>query len=79
MRSFFIICAALLWLSACAHVIPKDTLEQADRELTFSALQKAPEKHKGKTVVLGGVIVGLVHKKEAEMPCLVGESGLSFP
>jgi len=66
-RRFFIICAALLCLSACAHVIPEDTLQQVDKELSFSALKKAPEEYKGKAIVLGGVIVGLVHKKEGSV------------
>ena len=63
-RGFLIIAAVLACLSACAHVISKDTLQQMDTELTFSALQKAPEESKGKGVVLGGVIVGVVNKKE---------------
>ena len=66
-KRFFIIAGVFLCLSACAHVIPKDALEQVDSELTFSALQKAPEEHKGKAVVLGGVIIGLVNKKEGSL------------
>jgi len=63
-KGFLIVAAVLACLSACAHVIPKDTLQQVDTELTFSALQKAPEEYRGKVVVLGGIIVGLVNKKE---------------
>jgi outer membrane lipoprotein len=66
-RRFFITCLALLWLPACAHVIPQGVLQQADMGLTFSALRKAPEKHKGKTVFLGGVIVGLTNKKAGSL------------
>jgi outer membrane lipoprotein len=66
-RGSFIIGIVFLCLSACAHVIPNETLQQADRELTFSALKKAPEVHKGKAVVLGGVIVELVHKKDGSV------------
>jgi outer membrane lipoprotein len=66
-RESFIIGVAVLCLSACAHVIPEDALQQVDRELRFSALQKAPQEHKGKEIVLGGVIVGLVHKKEGSV------------
>ena len=66
-RGFFIIAGAFLCVSACAHVISKDTLQQVDTELTFSALQKAPEEHKGKVVVLSGIIVGLVNKKEGSL------------
>jgi len=36
-------------------------------ELTFSELQKAPEEQKGKTVVFGGIVVGLVNKKEGSL------------
>jgi outer membrane lipoprotein len=66
-KGFFTIAGVFLCLSACAHVIPKDTLEQVDKQLTFSELQEAPEEHKGKAVVLGGVIVGLVNKKEGSL------------
>jgi len=66
-KGFLIIAGVFLSLSACAHVISKDTLQQANMELTFSELHKAPEEHKGKTVVLGGVIVGLVNKKEGSL------------
>jgi outer membrane lipoprotein len=66
-RGFFTIAGAFLCLSACAHVISKDTLKQVDTELTFSAVQKAPEEHKGKAVVLGGIIVGLVNKSEGSL------------
>ncbi|MFW6147233.1 MAG: Slp family lipoprotein [Thermodesulfobacteriota bacterium] len=66
-KKVFLIFVALLCLSACAHVIPQDVLQEADRDLSFSALQKAPEEHKGKMVVLGGVIVGLSHKEEGSV------------
>ena len=66
-KGFLIISGVFLCLSACAHAISKDTLQQSNTELTFSELQKAPEEHKGKTVVLGGVIVGLVNKKEGSL------------
>jgi outer membrane lipoprotein len=66
-KGFFTILGVLLCLSACAHVISKDALEQVDNQLTFSELLKAPDEHEGKAVVLGGVIVGLVNKKEGSL------------
>lgn len=66
-KGFLIIAGVFLFLSACAHVISKDTLQQANMELTFSELQKAPEEQKGKTVVFGGIVVGLVNKKEGSL------------
>ena len=66
-KGCLIIGGVFLCLSACAHVISKDTLQQVNTELTFSALQKAPDEHKGKTVVLGGVIVGLANKREGSL------------
>jgi outer membrane lipoprotein len=66
-RGFSIIAVTFLCLSACAHAISKDTLQQVDTEVTFSALQKAPEEYKGKAVVLGGVIVGLANKQEGSV------------
>ncbi len=45
----------LLW--ACAPVISKQSLSQADPTLTFQELQKDPERYKGRVILLGGRIL----------------------
>ncbi len=47
-----------LALSACAPVISKQSLSQADMNLTFQELQRDPERYRGKVVLLGGQILG---------------------
>lgn len=53
---FFIL---LFFISGCAPVLSKKTLETVDRKVKFSDLVKDPEKYKGTKVLLGGTIVGL--------------------
>ena len=45
------------FLAGCAHVISEDTLKQVDDKTTFSQLHENPSAHRGKIVLLGGVIV----------------------
>ncbi len=44
-------------MSGCAHVVSQELREQVDKELTAEMLFKNPEAYKGKTVILGGVII----------------------
>ncbi len=52
------VCVFCLALSACAPVISKQSLGQADLNLTFQELQRDPERYRGKVVLLGGQILG---------------------
>lgn len=53
---FFIVFAALLAVG-CAHVVPKELRAKVEPGLRPEALFKEPEAHKGKTAMLGGVII----------------------
>lgn len=66
-RSLLVTVVAVLCLSSCAHVISHDILQEVDREITFAELQKAPEDYQGKVVLLGGVIVKMVNKREGSL------------
>lgn len=55
---------AIASLLGCAHVISKELREKVDKELTPITLFKEPEACKGKTVILGGVIVSSLNTDE---------------
>lgn len=51
-------------LVGCTHVLPEQALNRVDRDTDFKAVKAAPEASGGKTLLLGGVIMGT--KSEAE-------------
>lgn len=57
MRKFLLLFISATLLSGCAHVISRDMLDQVDQEITFADLRNDPSRYRGKTVLLGGVIV----------------------
>jgi outer membrane lipoprotein len=57
----------LVFPSSCAHVIEKNILHQVNTEITFAELRKAPHAYQGELVLLGGVIVNTVNKKEGTL------------
>jgi len=67
MRRLFFLAAAIVFLSGCAHVIPEDILQEVDTEISFAQLRRAPQDYQGKVVLLGGVIVKTVNKKEGTL------------
>ena len=54
---FYLVCAAALILSGCAHAVSPNILKESDPKLSFTELQLDPLAHMGKIMVLGGVIV----------------------
>jgi len=55
----------LALLAACAPAISKESLRQADPNITFQVLVKDPERYTGKVILLGGQIVtATVREKE---------------
>lgn len=60
----FILIATLISLLGCAHVVSKELREKVDKEVTPMALFKDPDIHKGKTVMLGGIIVSSINTEE---------------
>ncbi len=57
-RWFLPVLAFVLMLSGCAPVISKESLRQADLNVTFQELQKDPDRYRGKVVLVGGQILG---------------------
>jgi outer membrane lipoprotein len=66
-RGFLVITVAVVCLSGCAHVISKDLLQEVNTEITFGELHKAPQAYQGKIVLLGGVIVKTVNRKDGTL------------
>jgi outer membrane lipoprotein len=59
--------AFLVFLCGCAHVIPKEILRQVTTEIPFTELRKAPHAYQGELVLLGGVIVKTVNRREGTL------------
>jgi outer membrane lipoprotein len=57
MRIISPILVIVFLMSGCAHVISQELRKQTDKELTAEMLFKNPEAYKGKTVILGGIII----------------------
>ena len=55
-KTFFLI-VLIPFLAACAGVISKESLREADPEITFQRLIKGPERYKGKVILVGGQIL----------------------
>jgi outer membrane lipoprotein len=66
-RRLLVITITVACLSGCAHVISKELRQEVDPKLTFAELRKDIQAHKGKTVLLGGVIVKTVNKKDGTL------------
>ncbi len=67
MRRLLSIVMALVFLSGCVHAISRDVLKEVDKEIIFSELVKDPNAYKDKVVLLGGVIVKTLNKKEGTL------------
>lgn len=61
MKNHLILCVILsvaaTALAGCAPTFSKEILSQVDRTISFPDLVKAPEQYRGKSVMLGGVII----------------------
>jgi outer membrane lipoprotein len=57
----------LVLVSGCVNAISRGVLKDVDREITFSALIKAPNTYQGKMVMLGGIIVNTINKPEGTL------------
>jgi len=66
-KGFLSVAMIAFSLTGCVHVIPKETLREVDRNLSFPELQEAPKDHKGKVVLLGGVVVKAVNKDKGTL------------
>ncbi|OGP99782.1 MAG: hypothetical protein A2Z51_04960 [Deltaproteobacteria bacterium RBG_19FT_COMBO_52_11] len=58
MGKWFIFVFSLIgWLTACAPVISKQALREADPALSFQELLRDPEAYRGRVILLGGRIL----------------------
>lgn len=48
----------------CARVITEESLNKADRGITFKEIIKDPSAHIGKTVLLGGTVIGVENRED---------------
>ncbi|BCS54799.1 Slp family lipoprotein [Geobacter sp. SVR] len=62
MRIIFSIILAAFLLTGCASVISNKSQRLVDRNISFTQLQKDPERYNGHFVMFGGVIVSLWNK-----------------
>jgi len=58
-----LIVGAVLLLQGCSYAISPEATRAADRTITFEKLQADPPSHKGKTVILGGLIAQIRNVK----------------
>ena len=66
-RGLLVITMTFVCLSGCAHVISKDLLQEVNTGITFGELHKAPQAYQGKMVLLGGVVVKTVNRKDGTL------------
>jgi len=67
MGRFTFYLAVVVVISGCAHVISEDILREVNTETAFAELQKAPQDYQGKMVLLGGIVVKTVNKKDGTL------------
>ncbi len=56
-KPIWFLVGVMVLLSACASVISKQGLREADSKITFQVLLQDPDRQKGKVVLLGGEII----------------------
>ncbi len=66
-RVLFCLVTAAFLSTGCAHVISKESIEHADRDISFAQLRENPDAYKGIMVILGGVIVNTVNKDDGSL------------
>jgi len=53
----FVVATLLLLLGGCAHVLSRDALLEVDPGIDFAQVKANPDASKGKTLLLGGLII----------------------
>ena len=64
MRKIILTSIALTLLLGCGHVVSREMRKSVDREITAPALFKDPDAHKGRIVMLGGIIASSKNTEE---------------
>ena len=67
MIRLIVVIISIGFLTGCAHVISKDVLGVVSKDFTFADLRRSPDDHKGKVVLLGGVIVKTLNKEDGTL------------
>ncbi|UCF73572.1 MAG: Slp family lipoprotein [Deltaproteobacteria bacterium] len=67
MRGILIVATTVLCFSGCAHVISKEVRQEVNTEIAFSELRETTQAYQGEVVLLGGVIVKTVNKKDGTL------------
>lgn len=57
----------MLLFSGCTYAISKDMTARADKTITFEQVSSDPETHKGKILIIGGVIVAVRNTAQGAM------------
>ncbi|TVM04305.1 MAG: hypothetical protein CV087_00640 [Candidatus Brocadia sp. WS118] len=57
----------LLLMAGCAPVISKQIREQVRPDLTFTEVFNAPERYKGQTIILSGIVIKTENTKEGTL------------
>lgn len=86
-RAAFILMVLMLFAAGCAGIVPSHLREQIERSITLRDLQRDPEAHRGRLVILGGEIledrvqadqhaIEILHRPldTRDRPILTGES-----
>jgi len=66
-RTIAAILSAMLFLSGCAHVMSETNLKAVDQSVRYNELSAKPEAFAGKTVLLGGIITGVLGSDDVLM------------
>ena len=66
-RTIIAILAAMLILSGCAHVMSETNMKTVDQAINYKDLSAKPEAFAGKTVLLGGIIAGVLGSNDVIM------------
>ncbi len=61
----WIMIGIVLFLSGCQTDVSKTLFQNVDAEVSFEAIQKTPEAHRGKRILAGGEIIAIRNLKEA--------------
>jgi outer membrane lipoprotein len=67
MRGLHIVTTTVFCFSGCAHVISKELLQEVNTEIAFPELRETTQAYQGEVVLLGGVIVKTVNKKDGTL------------
>lgn len=71
MKGLALLCGVLLLASGCTHVISSDARYAVDPVLEYAEAKARPESHRGKTLLLGGLIVDIkVHREGTDLEVL---------